>query len=108
MKSSGSLPMHGKVDVDETYVGGRTVRLQAVTKATRRLQWYRQKEKGKGVSRIYARVIETAGKENLQGFMKDHISIEANVRTDEWAGYKGIEKEFPHIVRGKSEKKELC
>ena len=57
---------------------------------------------------MYARVIETAGKENLQGFMKDHISIDANVRTDEWAGYKGLEKEFPHIVRGKSEKKELC
>ena len=38
--------------------------------------------------------------------MKDHISRNANVRTDERAGYKGLEKEFPHIVREKLEKKE--
>jgi hypothetical protein len=54
---------------------------------------------------MYARVITRASKKNLKGFMKDHIKPEADVRTDKWAGYKGLEGEFPNIVREKSEKK---
>ena len=61
--------------------------------------------KGKGVSGMYGRVIKTAGKKDLQCFMKDYISPEAEIRTDQWAGYKGLEKEFPNITREKSEKK---
>jgi hypothetical protein len=34
-----------------------------------------------GVSKMYARVIDSVSKEDLKGFMKDHIKVEAKVRT---------------------------
>ena len=37
--------------------------------------------------------------------MKDHIAPNADVRTDKWAGYKGLEAEFPNLIQEKSEKK---
>jgi len=61
--------------------------------------------KGKGISRMYGRVIETASKKNLKKFMEEHISIDADVRTHGWTDYKGLETEFPNLVREKSEKK---
>jgi hypothetical protein len=48
-----------------------------------------------GVSRWYGRVIESVSKANLGSFMRDHIAADALVKTDYWAGYKGMENEFP-------------
>lgn len=59
-------------------------------------------KKGKGVSRMYARVIGTAIKEDLLEFMNGHISADAQARTDCWAGYKGLEEVFPKLKREKS------
>jgi hypothetical protein len=105
MESSGIFPMGGKVDVDETYVGGQDDQAIGRNEGRKKIVVVSIERKGKGVSRMYGRVIITASKKNLQGFMKDHISPEAYVRTDQWAGYKGLEKEFPNITREKSEKK---
>lgn len=105
MESSGSSLMGGKVDVDETYVGGQDGQAVGRKKSRKKLVVISIERKGKGVARMYARVIGAASKKNLKGFMQDHIKPEANVRTDQWAGYKGLEKEFPNIVREKSEKK---
>lgn len=107
MKSSGNFPMNGKVDVDETYVGGQDDQAIGRNEGRKKTVVISIEKQGKGVSRMYARVIGTASKENLTGLMKDHIKPEANVRTDKWAGYKGLEKDFPNIVREKSEKKGL-
>ena len=105
MKSSGGSPMDGKVDVDETYVGGQDDQAIGRNEGRKKIVIVSIEKRGKGVSRMYARVIKTASKKNLQGFMKAHIKPEAKVRTDQWAGYKGLEKEFPNIKREKSEKK---
>ncbi|MET3981615.1 hypothetical protein ABIB62_004231 [Mucilaginibacter sp. UYP25] len=105
MKSSGNFPMNGKVDVDETYVGGQDDQVIGRNEGRKKIVVVSIEKQGKGVSRMYARVIETASKDNLRGFMKDHLKAEANVRTDQWERYKGLEKEFPDIVREKSEKK---
>ncbi len=105
MESSGNFPMDGKVEVDETYVGGQDGQAIGRNEGRKKTVVVPIEKQGKGVSRMYARVIGAAGKKDLQGFMKDHISPEANVRTDKWAGYKGLEKGFPNIVREKSEKK---
>ncbi len=60
--------------------------------------------KGKGVSRMYGRVIETASRKNLRQFMAEHIDAGADVRTDGWSGYQGLEAEFPRLVREKKGK----
>ncbi|MEX0882238.1 MAG: transposase, partial [Cyclobacteriaceae bacterium] len=41
----------------------------------------------------------------LGGFMTDHIDKDAQVKTDCWSGYKGMEAHFPKLVREKSGKK---
>jgi len=105
MESSRNYPMEGKVEVDETYVGGQDEQAIGRNGGDKKIVVVAIEKKGKGVSRMYARVIETAGKENLKLFMQDHIKPEANVRTDKWTGYTGLEKEFPNIIREKSEKK---
>lgn len=37
--------------------------------------------------------------------MGEHINNDAQVRTDDWTGYNGLESEFPKLIREKSEKK---
>lgn len=105
MESSRGFPMAGKVDVDETYVGGQDEEAIGRNEGKKKIMVVAIERKGKGVSRMYGRVVETAGKRNLGQFMEDHISPDAQVRTDGWAGYRGMEKEFPKLVREKSEKK---
>jgi hypothetical protein len=53
---------------------------------------------GRGVFWMFNLVIAVASRKNLQGFMKDHISPEANFRTDQLASYKGLDTEFPDVV----------
>ena len=105
MESSQDFPMGGKVDVDETYVGGQDDQAIGRNEGKKKIVVVAIERKGKGVSRMYGRVIETANKKNLKKFMHEHIHKGAQVRTDGWAGYKGLETEFPKILREKSEKK---
>jgi len=105
MESSRNFPMEGKVDVDETYVGGQDERAIGRKAGDKKIMVVAIEKKGKGISRMYGRVIETAGKENLKLFMQDHIGAQADVRTDKWTGYTGLDKVFPNMVREKSEKK---
>jgi len=105
MGSSGEFLMEGKVDVDETYVGGQDDGVVGRKGGRKKIVVLGIEKQGKGVSRMYARVIDSASRVNLKGFMLDHIKAEANVRTDKWAGYKGLQNEFPNIIQEKSEKK---
>jgi hypothetical protein len=105
MKSSKKNPMKDKVDVDETYVGGQDDTAIGRNEGKKKIVVLAVERKSKGVSRIYARVIPTASKKNLQEFMVDHISPSAFVRTDKWTGYSGLEEQFPNLIREKSEKK---
>jgi hypothetical protein len=105
MESSGNFPMVGKVDVDETYVGGQDEQTIGRNEGKKSLVVMAIERKGKGIARMYGRVIETASKKNLEKFMTAHIHKEAQVRTDGWTGYKGLEAQFPQLNREKSEKK---
>lgn len=104
MESSRNLPMSGKVDVDETYVGEEDRQCIGRKRGNKKIVVISIERNEKGVSRMYGRVITAASKKNLHGFMIDHINPKANVRTDQWSGYQGLEGEFPNIIREKSEK----
>ncbi len=105
MESSKKFPMTMQVEVDETYVGGKDETAIGRNEGKKKIVVVAIEKQGKGVSRMYGRVIEKADKKNLHSFMKDHISQEAKVRTDKWSGYKGLEKEFPNLEQEKSEEK---
>ena len=103
MVSSGKYPLMGKVAVDET-VGNRKKALQddKIIKKSR-LYWLIEK-KGKGVSRMYARVIDNAGSKQLKPFFQDHISTQATITTDKWRGYIPLKEKYPYLVTPKESK----
>lgn len=103
MKSSKSYPMEGNVEVDEAFIGQQeeaNVGRGAVEKA--QIVLAVEKNGGKGVKRVYAKVIANASTEQLKKLFEDHISTSAKVMTDKWKGYSPL-KEHYNITQVKSE-----
>lgn len=105
MRSSQLFPMSGQVEVDETYVGGQDDKAVGRNEGKKKIVVVSIEKKGKGVSRMYGRVIKTASRKNLKKFMKDHIDKDAKIRTDGWTGYQGLSDCFPKLTREKSQAK---
>ncbi len=105
MQSSGNFLLSGVVEVDETFVGGQDEASRGRKKGKKKLVVVAVEKKNKGVSRFYAKVIEKADAKNLGDFMKGNIEREAHITTDEWTGYKPLDKEFDNIKHVKSGKK---
>ncbi len=105
MKSSGDYPITGVAEVDETVFGGQEEGVRGRQNLNKKLVVVGIEKKKKGVSRLYARVIQNADAESLGKFMKDHIATKAQVTTDQWTGYVPLEKDFVNLTRIPSGKK---
>ena len=105
MDSSKNFPLSGIVEVDETFVGGSDENAKGRKKGNKKLVVVAIEKKKNGVSRFYAKVIDKANAENLGEFMRTTIKKEAKITTDEWTGYKPLDKEFENISHKKSGKK---
>src|SRR5205085_7007082 len=88
-----------------TYVGGQDEKSVGRNEGKKKIVVVAIERKVKGVSRMYAQVIETASREKLCGLMKEHIETDAAVRTDKWTGYNGLKNQFPKLKQEKSQKK---
>jgi len=99
MKSSQDHPMEGNVEVDETVFGGQETGVVGRKNDNKKLVVIGIEKKKKGVSRLYARVIDKANAINLGNFMKDHISKDANITTDKWTGYQPLKNDFKNLVQ---------
>lgn len=97
--------MEGTVEVDKTYVGGQDDEALGRNEGKKKLVGTGIEKKGRGISRMHGKVIETAEKKHLKSFMIDNIHSKAHIRTDGWPGYRGLSTEFPNIVHKKLEKK---
>ena len=105
MKGSGNHPITGVAEVDETVFGGQEEGVRGRKNKNKKLVVVGIEKKGKGVSRLYARVIPSADSGSLGSFMKDHIAAGAKVATDLWSGYAPLERDFGNLVRIPSGKK---
>lgn len=105
MKSSQEHPIAGKAEVDETVFGQQEEGVRGRKNAQKKLVVVGIEKKGKGVSRLYARVIPRADAASLGSFMKDYIHPDAEVTTDQWTGYNPITRDFPNMIRIPSGKK---
>lgn len=105
MESRGNFLLEGIVEVDETFVGGSDENSKGRKKGNKKLVVVAIEKKNKGVSRFYAKVIENANAENLGDFMRSKIKKNARVTTDEWTGYKPLDKDFENMNHIKSGKK---
>lgn len=105
MKSSGQHPITGRAEVDEKVFGQQEEGVRGRKNAKKKLVVVGIEKKGKGVSRLYARVIPHANAANLGGFMRDHITPATEVVADQWTGYGPVAKDFPNMVQIPSGKK---
>lgn len=97
MKSSGNYKIEGKVDVDEKVVGGQEEGVVGRKNDKKQLVVFSVERKGKGISRLYGKVIPNSSAKKLGVFLKTYITPGASVKTDEWTGYAPLKKEFVNL-----------
>lgn len=97
MESSGNHLIKTNCEVDETVFGGQETGVRGRKNDKKKLVVVGIEKKKKGVSRLYARVIDKANAVNLGSFMRDHIDTKAPITTDKWTGYQPLKKEFENL-----------
>lgn len=105
MESSNNFMLEGNVEVDETVVGQQEEDVVGRKNGKKKLVVVAIEKKGKGVSRMYAKVISKASSKELGDFMKKKISKEANIKTDNWTGYRPLKEHFTNMRSVSSGKK---
>lgn len=105
MESSGNHKITEKAEVDETVVGGQEEGVVGRKNKKKKLVVIAIEKKGKGVSRMYGKVIPNSSSEELGAFMKQNISLDAHVKTDLWNGYVPLKKDFKNLEQVPSGKK---
>ena len=105
MKSSGNFKISGKAEVDETVVGGQEEGVIGRKNDKKKLIVVAIERKGKGVSRMYGKVINGSNAKELGAFMRENIELNAQIKTDEWTGYTPLKKDFANMIQVSSGKK---
>lgn len=105
MESNQNFPMVGKVEIDYSYVGDQDDKALGRNESKKKIIVVGIEKKVGGISRWYGRVVETASKFNLEGFMRDHNRGDAEVKTDCLSGYNCMEVHFPKMTLEKLGKK---
>jgi len=91
--------LSGRVEVDETYVGGLDEEAMGRQTGSKALVVIAAQEHGKGVGRVRLRVISEASSDELLAFIKQNIEPGSTVHTDAWQGYARVGKSgYQHQV----------
>jgi hypothetical protein len=98
----GDFKLSGKVDVDESSIGGKEPGKRGRSKGKKRefvigVQMMKTK-----IVRAYARQIKNASTNEVRPFFEQHISTKAEVRVDKWRAYNPIKKYYPNMTQQKS------
>ena len=83
--------LSGKVEVDETLIGGPGTGERKRGRGTKKLLIAVAVEINKGLGRIRMRYIKDASADSLHSFIQNNVAKASNLRTDDWKGYYGIE-----------------
>jgi hypothetical protein len=105
MRSSGNYPLQKSVEVDETTIGGQEEGTRGRKNLNKKLVVLAIERSGKGVSRMYGKVITHASAKELGTFMKSRIDKTAKIKTDAWIGYAPLKTHFTELFQIQSGKK---
>jgi len=98
MQSSGHYPLKGVVHVDEFYIGGEEEGgKRGRGKGNKRLVIVALEIVKGGFGRAYAANIKDASSASFRPFFEKHIDKNADVVTDEWAGYKPLKSIYKNL-----------
>jgi len=98
MSSSLKYPLTGEIHIDECYIGGEEIQKRGRSKGKKKLVIVAlEKLPFNGVGRAYAQIIEDASSNSFRPFFENHISKDAVISTDGWAGYDPLKKEYPNL-----------
>jgi transposase-like protein len=99
MVRPGRDRLTGRVEVDETYIGGPEEGVPGRAAEGKALVVVAAQEDGRGIGRIRMRRVLDASRETLHGFVRDAVEPGSVVHTDGWQGYGGLEeKGYGHEV----------
>ena len=90
MVRPGRDRLSGRVEVDETFVGGEIHGLRGRSGVGKRLVAFAVQVKGQGIGRIRMNCVPEASKASLHGFIQQAIEPGSTVHTDGWDSYKGL------------------
>ena len=89
----------GRVEVDETYLGGLEEGVHGRETYKKALVVIAAQEDGNGGGRVRMRRVADALARSLHGFVKEAVEPGSVVHTDGWEGYAGLEKQgYKHEV----------
>ncbi len=92
MVRPGRERLSGRVEVDESYVGGKEEGVHGRETAKKAIVAIAAEENGDGTGRIRMRRIKSASAKELHAFVKDAVKPGSLVHTDGWEGYSGLGK----------------
>ena len=92
MVRPGRDRLQGRVEVDETFVGGEEDGIGGRRRGDKSLIVIAVEVEGKKVGRIRLRSVPDASAASLHLFIGDSIEPGSTVHTDGWQGYKGLEQ----------------
>jgi transposase-like protein len=103
MQDEDHAKLSGQVEVDETFIGGKARNMHKDVKA--------RKITGTGGSgkvivmgllerggKVKATVVQNRDRKTLHGIVLESVAASAEVFTDEWQSYTGLEESFNHQV----------
>jgi transposase-like protein len=105
MVRPGRDKLNGRVEVDETYLGGLEEGVRGRQTEKKALVVVAAEEDGRRVGRIRLHRIPDASKASLHGFIRQSIEPGSVVHTDGWEGYSGLDG-YRHevtVLRGRKE-----
>lgn len=91
MVRPGRDRLTGRIEVDETYVGGASKGPRGRGSEGKALVVIAAQENGKGIGRIRMARIADASASSLRGFIEQAIRPGAQLHTDGWEGYAGLD-----------------
>jgi len=98
MKSSEKFPLEGNVDVDEFLVGGPEEGKRGRSKGKKKLVIVAlERLNDGGFGRAYAKHIQQSSTEEFTPFFKEHIALDAHIRTDKWPAYNALKENYPNL-----------
>ena len=95
----GRHQLSGAIEVDETYVGGIGTKVRGRGAKRKTIVAIAAEVRGRGPGRIRMAKVPDLSAPSLRGFVRDNVQKGAELRTDAWSGYNGIEvMGYKHIV----------